>query len=42
MTECFADGTHEVKNIEEFENELNEMRRIVEEFDFEALFSEEY
>jgi hypothetical protein len=42
MTECFADGTHEVKNIEEFENELNEMRRIVDEFDFEALFSEEY
>ena len=42
MTECFSDGTHEVKSIEEFDTELEKMRRIVEEFDFDGLFSAEY
>ena len=39
MTECFADGTHEVKSVGEFEKELEKMRLIVDEFDFEELFS---
>ena len=39
MTECFADGTHQVKSIEEFDEELKEMRRIIDDFDFEELFS---
>ncbi|SEK85465.1 MULTISPECIES: hypothetical protein [unclassified Butyrivibrio] len=42
MTECFADGTHEVRSIEEFRDELQKMRRIIAEFDFEELLSAEY
>ncbi|WP_026657350.1 hypothetical protein [Butyrivibrio sp. AC2005] len=42
MTECFANGTHEVCSVEEFEKELEKMRRIIAEFDFEELFSKEY
>ena len=42
MTECFSDGSHEVKNIEEFDNELEKMRAIIAEFNFEELFSVEY
>jgi len=42
MTECFADGTHEVRSMEQFEDELSSMRDIIERFDFEELFSVEY
>lgn len=42
MTECFANGEHEVHSTEEFEKELDDMRRIVDSFDFEELFSKEY
>lgn len=42
MTECFADGTHEVKSIDQFDDELEKMRQIVAEFDFEELFSTYY
>ena len=42
MTECFSDGTHEVTSIEEFDEELEKMRSIIAEFDFEELFSVEY
>lgn len=41
MTECFANGGHQVteRNLEE---ELEKMRKIVLEYDFEELFSVEY
>lgn len=38
MTECFANGEHEVTSGEQFEAELSKMRDIVERFDFEELF----
>ena len=40
MTECFADGEHEIKSMEQFEDELGKMKQIIDEFDFEGLFSE--
>ena len=42
MTECFADGTCEVKNMEEMDRALEETRDMIERFDFEELFSVEY
>lgn len=42
MTECFADGTCEVKSVEEMERALESTRDMIERFDFEALFSVEY
>ena len=42
MTECFADGTCEVKSAEEMERALEETRDMVERFDFETLFSVDY
>ena len=42
MTECFADGTCEVKNEEEMEGALLAMRAVIEQFDFKTLFSTEY
>lgn len=42
MTECFADGTCEVTNEEEMKGALLKMRAVIEEFDFEELFSKEY
>jgi hypothetical protein len=39
MTECFADGEHEILSEEQFEKELDEMQRIVYAFDFEGLLS---
>ncbi len=38
MTECFANGEHEITSDEQFEVELMKMREIVERFDFEELF----
>lgn len=38
MTECFADGECAVTE-ENLEEELEKMRKIVEEYDFEELFS---
>lgn len=38
MVECFANGTHEVHNSEQMTNELTDMKRIVENFDYEELF----
>ncbi len=40
MAECFADGECGVTE-ENLQEELEEMRRIVEEYDFEELFSVE-
>ena len=39
MVECFKDGTHQIHSSREMEEELNKMRDIINEFDFEALFS---
>lgn len=42
MTECFTDGTCEVKSAEEMEWALLETLDMIERFDFEELFSKEY
>ncbi len=38
MTQCFSTGEHEIESVEQFDEELREMNRIIENFDFEALF----
>ena len=42
MTECFADGGHEVTSEEEMERALGRTRDMIGRFDFETLFSVEY
>lgn len=42
MTQCFADGTCEISSGQEMKQALREMRLIIDRFDFEDLFSEEY
>lgn len=42
MTECFADGTCEVKSSEEMARAQERTRAMIERFDFESLFSVEY
>ena len=42
MTECFADGTCEIRSTEEVTRALDETRAMIGRFDFEALFSVEY
>ena len=42
MTECFADGTCEIKSKEETEGALLAMRAVIERFDFDTLFLTEY
>lgn len=42
MVECFADGTHQIKSSADMAKELDKMRGIVEDFDFEELFSQEW
>ena len=42
MVECFSTGEHEVKDIGEFKGKLEEMRGIIDRFDFDELFSKEY
>ncbi len=42
MTECFADGSCEIGSAEEMEQALMKMRLLIQEFDFEELFSVEY
>lgn len=42
MTECFADGSCEVTSEDEMKGALQKMRAVIEEFDFEGLFSVEY
>ncbi len=42
MTECFADGTCEIKNRSQMEEALGEVRAMIGRFDFEGLFSVEY
>ncbi len=42
MVRCFADGTHQIKTSEEMSGELERMHDIVENFDFDELFSQEW
>ena len=42
MTQCFADGNHEIKDITQFKEELDDMRAIIERFSFDKLFSVDY
>ncbi len=42
MTKCFADGSCEVSSEEKMEQELDDMRLLIDKFDFEELFSHEY
>lgn len=42
MTQCFADGSCEVVSEEEMKQALVKMRLLIDEFDFEELFSKEY
>ncbi len=42
MTECFADGACEIKNRNQMEEALEEVRAMIDRFDFEGLFSVEY
>ncbi len=39
MVECFSDGRYEIKSSEDMVKELTKMRDIVENFDFDELFS---
>ena len=39
MVECFGNGAHEVLSKEQMADELSKMRDIINEFDFEELFS---
>jgi hypothetical protein len=42
MVECFANGEHEISSSEEMDLELTKMRGIIDEFDFDELFSQEW
>ncbi|MDD6656887.1 MAG: hypothetical protein PUE95_06295, partial [Lachnospiraceae bacterium] len=42
MTQCFADGSCEVKTEKEMDAALEQMRQVIDRFDFEELFSQEY
>jgi hypothetical protein len=42
MTQCFADGTCEITTPQEMEEAIARMRQVIEDFDFEELFSKEY
>lgn len=42
MVECFANGEHEITSSEEMDLELTKMRGIIDEFDFDELFSQEW
>ena len=42
MVECFESGDHEVKSSDQMKDELLKMRGIIDEFDFDELFSKEW
>ncbi|MBD5522344.1 MAG: hypothetical protein HDR03_14160 [Lachnospiraceae bacterium] len=42
MTECFADGTCEISSGEEMKQALEDVRLLIDRFDFDELFSHEY
>lgn len=39
MTECFADGTYEIKDCEELEEHIGHLKKIISTFNFDELFS---
>ena len=42
MVECFNSGEHEIKTSDQMKDELLKMRGIIDEFDFEELFSQDW
>ena len=42
MTECFAEGKCEITSADQMRQEQEKMRRIIDAFDFEALFDKEW
>jgi hypothetical protein len=42
MVECFQDGTYQIHSSEDMAKELSKMRQIVESFDFDGLFSQDW
>ncbi|MCR5671154.1 MAG: hypothetical protein K6G10_09125 [Butyrivibrio sp.] len=42
MVECFSDGSHEIRSVEEMDAQLDRMRQMVAEFDFDGLFSQDW
>ena len=42
MTECFAEGKCEMTSAEQMRQEQEKMRRIIDDFDFDALFDKEW
>jgi hypothetical protein len=42
MVECFKDGKYEIRSVEEMENGLSTVRKMVADYDFAELFSKEW
>lgn len=42
MTECFADGTWEVESSEEMADVISDLRKIVDDYDYETLFTTDW
>ena len=42
MVECFQDGTYQIHSSDDMAKELSKMRQIVESFDFDGLFSQDW
>ncbi len=42
MVNCFGSGEHEVTSADQMAEELEEMRRIIDEFDYDSLFAVEW
>ena len=42
MVECFKDGKYEIRSVEEMEDGLSTVRKMVADYDFAELFSKEW
>ena len=42
MVECFKDGSYEIHSSEEMAKELQKMRQMIGDFDYNELFSKEW
>ena len=42
MTECFASGECEIKNLEQMDEAQKKMKEIIDRFDYDALFTQEW
>lgn len=42
MTECFASGKCEIKNLEQMDEAQKKMKEIIDRFDYDALFAQEW